>query len=113
MSNDLDHFTTTLTEFIHSGFDEDPTLEYKDIVLNITSVNDHSLDDIDPGDIVEESYEGAMEIQYLIELSNSVHRRYILDDQGFNRTAFQMIVSDNLNAYFVPGMFISIRSVIF
>ena len=103
VENDMDYFITVVTEYIHSGFDADSTLEYQDIVLNITSINDYSLD-ADPSDILEDSYENGMELRYLIEFQSSLHRQYVLNQDvssGFNRTILALAVTYELNAYFM------------
>ena len=50
VNDDIHLFITSLTRYIHEGFDEDHNLEYRYIILNISSLNDYSYDKLLEGD---------------------------------------------------------------
>ena len=112
VNEDVERFITSLTTFIHQGFDNDPVLEYQDIKLNITFINDYTYADLIGGseserkDILDLSLSNGMELQYLIECSHDSICEYIAADSdgtsvGMDSSVFEESVTSKLQAYFM------------
>ena len=109
VNNDLESFTSSLTYYVHQGFDHDPGLEFRNIVLNISSINNHTVDDLlsenenASGAIVRESLRSGMIVRYLVECSK-LYCAYISQKDssaGMHRTDFEDFVSAKLNLFFM------------
>ena len=112
VNNDWELFTSSLTEYIHQGFDEDPDLEFRYIVPNVTYINDVTVDELimmdsnDIGSILWGIIANGMKLQYLIECSAYIYCVYVAESDpfvGMNRTAFEDSVSADVNMYFMSG----------
>ena len=110
VNDDIQSFADSLTMHIHQGFDNDDTLEYQDLVLEMRLMNEYSLDylsnksDSDSGHILWQSIDNGMDLQYLINCSRSLSCIYIESDDpenGLNDTVFEAFVSDKLNSHFI------------
>merc|ERR1719433_319058 len=109
INQDIDAFATSLTSYIHRAFADDELIEFNDVVLNISSINNLTvydliaLDDSQRMNILMTN----MSLQYHIECDDIVTCFYISDDWLNNgtiymdRDAFQEFVSNQLNAHFL------------
>ena len=110
IDRNLADFISTLTEYIHDAFDSDWNLEYDDVTLDISTINDHAFDDLIAEDshqretILSTSFAEGMQLQYVIDCSNTLHCLYILGDDPiyeFDRESLELRVSEDLNIYFI------------
>ena len=109
VNNDLESFTSSLTGYIHQGFDDDPGLEFRNIVLNISSINNHTVSDLVHGNnsatgaILQNSLYEGMIVRYLIECSHGYCAYISKDDPstGMDRTDFEDFVSAKLHMFFM------------
>ena len=111
VNNDWELFTSSLTEYIHQGFDEDPVLEFRYIVTNVTYINDITVDELinmdsnEIGSILWGIVANGMKLQYLIECSTYFQCVYVAESDpsyGMDRIPFEESVSANVNMYFMP-----------
>ena len=94
--------------FIHQGFDNDDNLEYRDIILNITYINNHAYDDyVDENwsnySASSELFNDTMRLQYLIKCTDDSVCGYISEKNssiGMDHTAFEGFVTTKLRSYF-------------
>ena len=117
VESDLELFASSLTNYIHQGFDADSNLEYRHIVLSVFSINEYPLDhlinddDSETREVLRQSIDDGMNLQYLIECS-IIDCLYIDTEDPLNGlnpipipilniTAFEMFVSSKLNTFFV------------
>jgi len=103
VNDNIGLFASELTKIIHFGFDADPDLNTNDIALNISTINEHLVDDLidsdsDSGPVLLESLSDGMRLEYLIGCS-SIDCHYIVHE--LNRTRFENVVSAGLNEYFI------------
>ena len=110
VNGNIDTFVSSLTTYIHEGFDNDGNLKYSDIVPNISTINDRVYDyfiiedSSETSSILKESINGGMRLQYLVECSHDNYCEYISDDSstiGMDRAVFESFISAKLNSYFV------------
>ena len=102
-----------MTDYIHQGFDNDANLEYRDIVLNISFINNHRVDDLLGGsdlesrDILGKSLSVGMLLQYHIECIDFDHCGYMMYISGDNSSItathsdFEAFVTNKLRSHFV------------
>ena len=104
VNNHLQNSFSNITHAVHQGFDADSYLEFQHIVLNISLINGHTLDDLMDGTssdtILLPSTDDGMALQYLIECANIFWCEHIIDNQTFNRSSFEEFVTQKLNEYF-------------
>ena len=109
INNDITLFASSLTTYIHQGLDTDLNLQYQDVVLNLSMLNDRTLDyllngdDSEIGDILWQSIYDGMALRYLIQCGNSIDCRYIESvdpHNGLNNSVFEAFVSNKLNVHF-------------
>ena len=110
VNDDIQTFVVSVTTFIHQAFDEDDALQYKYIVLNISTINEHDIDFLINGnssrsetkDILAESLNSTMSLQYIIECSDSSYYHYIGSGTSvMDRNAFESYVTKELQSYFM------------
>ena len=96
--------------FIHQGFDSDDNLEYSDLFLNISYINNRTYNDLVNGnqpeasDILMESINDATRLQYLIKCHDNSVCSYLTEENsniGMEHDAFEQFVSEKLQSYFV------------
>ena len=108
VENDIQLFASTLTSFIHEGFDDDEYLEFRDIILNISTINNHTVQSLVYGDasvtatILRWSLFEGMAVKYLIHYHDSIDGQYIVNGQshGLDRTNLAIFVTEQLNLHF-------------
>ena len=109
VNDDIHLFGTSLTHYIHQGFDEDLHLEYRDIILNISTLNDYSYDKLFEGDYstvnetLMQSVNNGMRLQYLIECSDVFACEYIAGESStieLDRSSVESSVTAKLHNYF-------------
>ena len=109
INNDITLFASSLTTYIHQGLDTDLNLQYQDVVLNLSMLNDRTLDyllngdDSEIGDILWQSIYDGMALRYLIQCGNSIDCRYIESEDprnGLNNSILESFVSNKLNVHF-------------
>ena len=105
VNDDIQSFASDLTIYIHHGFNNDPHLEFRDVVPNISTINDYTVDQLIEGDdsgILRQSIYSGMKLQYLIRCHDNFDCEYIRDNRtgGMNRSIFEQFVSDKLNVHF-------------
>ena len=110
VDDDIQLFAESLTMYIHQGFDNDDSLEYQHLVLKMRLMNGFSLNYLsnesasDSGNVLWQSIDDGMDLQYLINCSSSTRCIYIESDDpenGLNDTVFEAFVSDKLNSHFI------------
>ena len=110
VNGDLKAFISFLTGYIHQGFDNDDGLEYRNIVLNISSINYSPLDDLYSArdsyrtHILWSSLDDGMHLKYVIKCSDDYLCEYITREGtslGMDRVAFEGFVTNKLYLYFV------------
>ena len=103
VADDIPAFASDLTFYIYQGFDNDEYIEYQNVGVNMSTINDCTVDQLLDGNLglVWNSLYGGMELQYIIKCSRS-YCDYITGDFVliFNRSAFEEFVSDKLNIHF-------------
>ena len=101
----MELFTSSLTMYIHQGFDADQPLEFKDIVVNLSSINNHAIEHVlqtnntIADNIVQDSLYFGMSFRYFVECIDDYVCSYICSDV-FDRYGFEQFVTDKLNAFF-------------
>ena len=115
VNKDWESFISSLKEYLHQGFDADSELEFRYILVNFTSVNHHSLDELAQTDedsmdiMLSQIIEDGMWLQYVIKCSEYIHCAYIATidpSQGMNISAFEQFMSDK-----VDGLFVNITNI--
>ena len=106
VNHDTELFLTSMTTYIHQGFDDDYHLEYRAVVLNVTDITDNFYDDLSTDDhsaMDETIHDYNMDLQYLIECRNVDICRYISGENAtvqLDRSEFELFVTNRLNSNF-------------
>ena len=107
---DAQLFVSALTDYIHQGLDNDPQVEYRDVVLNITAINGYGYNGLVNGaasetsSIFQDSISDGMRLNYLIKCSDSFVCTYMISESssvGMDHAIFESFVTTKLRSYFL------------
>ena len=87
----LDFWTDTL----HEGIVTDSSLEYSDIVLNVTKINNFTRSELQWNSVANIVTDG-MSLEYLMEFDRGGNRLYVLED--LDRSALEKFVNQKMNS---------------
>ena len=113
VNNDWELFISSLTKYIHQGFNDDPVLEFRHIVPGVVLINEYTLDELihmnkqNMISIMDQIVDNGMQLLYLIECDANFYCIYITrngqntQNIQMNHTSFERFVSTKLHTFFV------------
>ena len=104
---ELGIFTSNLTGMIHSGMNADHVLQYKHILLDISTINGYDANELIEDEDnsaetkLESSFNDGMIFEYLVKCAERYHcSLYIVNEELYNRTVLEQFVTKQLVSYF-------------